>query len=218
MTIPQSGEIAFIAGSSVSQKARMRARMSVARWPGRIPAGSQSDEPVMSIDLLPSFARLLGVELPKDKPIDGKSVLPILMAEAGAVTPHEALFFWAGSELQAVRMGRWKLHFAHPYITVHSEPGRGGKPSNFENMKPNPITQSGIEGIATRHGYRIEQQEMALYDLSVDPGESRNVLAEHSEVVAKMAALAQPMREALGDSLTQTVGREIRPAAVDESP
>jgi arylsulfatase A-like enzyme len=188
----------------------------IARWPGRIPAGSSSDEAVMAIDLMPTLAGLLGVSLPKERVVDGKDMLPVLMGEPGATAPHEALFFWAGDELQAVRSGRWKLHFEHPYITVFGEPGKGGKPSNWENMKPNPITQSGIAGIASRHGYRVEQQELALYDLAMDPGEQRNTAAAHPEVVARLKALAQPMREALGDALTGTVAKEARPLGLDD--
>lgn len=188
----------------------------IARWPGRIPAGAVSAEPVMTIDLLPSFARLLDVLLPAERVIDGRDALSVLLGEAGARSPHEALFFWAGDELQAVRSGKWKLHFAHPYITVDGEPGRGGKPSNWENMKPKSITQSGIAGIASRHGYRVEQQELALYDLETDPGESRNLAADNADVVARLEALAVPMREALGDALTGTIAKEARPVGMDQ--
>jgi arylsulfatase A-like enzyme len=183
----------------------------LARWPGKIQPGAVSDEPVMAIDLLPTIAHLLDAPLPADRVIDGKNIWPILAGQANAKSPHEALFFWAGSELQAVRSGQWKLHFPHPYITVDGEPGKGGKPANWENMKPNPITQSGIAGIASRHGYRVEQQELALYDLQADPGESRNLAAAQPEVVARLQALAEPIRSALGDSLTNTPASQARP-------
>jgi arylsulfatase A-like enzyme len=165
----------------------------------------------MAIDLLPTIAHLLGASLPADRVIDGKNIWPILSGQANAKSPHEALVFWAGSELQAVRSGQWKLHFPHPYITVNGEPGKGGKPANWENMKPNPITQSGIAGIASRHGYRVEQQELALYDLHADPGESRNLAAAQHEVVARLQALVQPLRSALGDTLTNTPASQARP-------
>lgn len=183
----------------------------LARWPGKIQPGGVSAEPVMAIDLLPTIAHLLDAPLPADRVIDGKNIWPILAGQANAKSPHEALFFWAGSELQAVRSGQWKLHFPHPYITVDGEPGKGGKPANWENMKPNPITQSGIAGIASRHGYRVEQQELALYDLQADPGESRNLAAAQPEVVARLQALAEPIRSALGDSLTNTPASQARP-------
>ncbi len=118
--------------------------------------------------------------------------------------------------MQAVRSGKWKLHFEHSYIMVHGEPGKGGKPSNWENMKPQAITQSGIAGIASRHGYRVEQQKLALYDLESDPGESRDVAAGNEEVVERLKGLAVPLREAMGDALTGVKAREARPLGMDE--
>jgi arylsulfatase len=136
-----------------------------------------------------------------------------MLGKPGAKSPHEALVFYAGEELQAVRSGDWKLHFAHPYLTVAAAPGRHGKPSNWENLTPASITQSGLEGIASRHGYRVEKLELSLFNLRDDPGETRNVAAEHPDVVRRLQALVAPLREELGDTLTGAQGRAIRPAA-----
>ncbi|MBI4662331.1 MAG: sulfatase [Verrucomicrobia bacterium] len=183
----------------------------VMRWPGRVPAGAVCDEPAAMIDLLPTLCELTGTRLP-DKAIDGRSIRPLLMGEPGARSPHEALFFYAGEELQAVRSGPWKLHFAHRFLTVDGEPGRDGKPANWGKLKPNSITQSGLEGIASRHGYRVERIEKSLFNLADDIGETRNVAAEHPDVVARLEKLAEPVREALGDTLTGRRGNQIRPA------
>jgi arylsulfatase len=181
----------------------------IARWPGRVPAGRVRNEPVMAIDLLPTMADLLGAALPERK-LDGSSFRALLLGEEGARAPHESLFFYAGEELQAVRSGRWKLHFPHQYLTVDGPPGRDGKPANFGNLKPASITQSGIAGIATRHGYRVESLELSLFDLSSDIGERRNVAAEHPDIVRRLTELAGAMREELGDALTGVKGRGVR--------
>ena len=47
------------------------------RWPGRIPAGRTCDVPLMTIDLLPSWAAEISAPLP-DHPIDGRDIRPIL--------------------------------------------------------------------------------------------------------------------------------------------
>uniref|UniRef100_UPI00378483B6 sulfatase n=1 Tax=Prosthecobacter sp. TaxID=1965333 RepID=UPI00378483B6 len=182
----------------------------IARWPERVPAGQVCDEPVMEIDLLPTIATLNGAKLPEKK-IDGHSMLDLLEGKTGAKSPHEALIFYGGSELQAVRSGEWKLHFPHPYITVDGEPGRDGKPARFGQMKPKAITQSGIEGIASRHGYRVEKTGLALFNLKDDPGETRDVAKEHPEVVERLQKLTEPMRKELGDALTKVKGTENRP-------
>lgn len=183
----------------------------IARWTGRLPAGLECAEPMMEIDLLPTLAALVDGKT-SEKKIDGQNILPVL---EGGASPHEALFFYSGDELQAVRSGSWKLHFTHPYISVDGEPGRDGKPARFGQMKPKSITQSGIDGIATRHGYVVKQQKTALYDLSRDPGESEDVAAQHPEVVEKLQKLAAGMRGDLGDALTKTKATGARPVGRD---
>ena len=185
----------------------------IVRWPGQVPAGTTCDEPVMEMDLLPTIARIAGANMP-DRKIDGRDILPLFKGEPGAKTPHEALFFYGGDELQAVRSGKWKLHFPHPYITVDGEPGRDGKPAQFGKMKPKAITQSGIAGIASRHGYRVEQIGLALYDLRRDPGETTNVADAHPDIVARLQKLAEPMRAELGDALQHVKGAGTRPLGV----
>jgi arylsulfatase len=187
------------------------------RWPGKVPAARVSDEPFMAIDWLPTLTELVGGKVAKRK-IDGRSVKPLLLGVPGAKSPHEALFFYAGAELQAVRCGQWKLHFPHPYLTTAGEPGRGGKPSNWGKTQPLAITQSGIEGIASRHGQRVEHLDLSLFDLRTDHGETENLAAQHPEVVARLRLLAEPIRRELGDSLTGITGSGLRQAGWEPEP
>jgi len=77
-------------------------------WPGRIPAAAVCSEMALTMDLLPTFARLAGAPLP-GYPIDGKDIWPLLSGRPGAKTPHEAFFYYNNLGLQAVRSGQWKL-------------------------------------------------------------------------------------------------------------
>lgn len=81
---------------------------TVIRWPGQIPAGGTSDRLMTAMDLLPTFAKLAGAELPSDRVIDGKDLWPTLTADAPS--PHEAFFYHRRDEVMAVRSGQWKLH------------------------------------------------------------------------------------------------------------
>ena len=151
------------------------------RWPGRIPAGSVCDEPLMTIDLLPSLARLIGAELPKH-PIDGLDVWPLLAGQPGARNPHDAYFFYYNkNDLEAVRAGDWKLHFPHKARTMEGQPqGRDGLPGKY---KPLPVGRE-------------------LYNLKDDRAEARNLAADQPEILARLEALAEKARADLGDDLT----------------
>jgi arylsulfatase A-like enzyme len=181
----------------------------IARWPGKIPAGRSSDAVITGMDLYPTIARLTGAPLPNYK-IDGRDLWPLLSG-TGQESPHEAFYYYGGEELQALRRGKWKLHFPHQYLEVAAEPGKGGMPSNFENLKPQPSTQSGLEGIASRHGYKVMDLPLSLFDLANDPGESKNVAPEHPDVVKQLSELAQRMRSDLGDKLTNVKATGARP-------
>jgi arylsulfatase A-like enzyme len=160
----------------------------VMRYPGLIPPGTECDEPAMTIDVLPTVAKLLSAELPQQK-IDGKNILPLLRG-GSARSPHEALYFYWGNELHAIRSGRWKLHFPHEYRSLRGEPGKAGLPG--------PYVQ--------------RMTELELYDLETDIGEAKNVAAQHPDVVARLQQLADQARDDLGDSLTGRKGKNVRPA------
>jgi hypothetical protein len=50
-----------------------------------------------------------------------------------------------------------------------------------------------------------------LYDLETDIGETRNVIAQHPEVVKRLEALTERAREDLGDAVTKRTGKNVRP-------
>lgn len=184
------------------------------RWPGRVVAGRVCAEPFMGIDWLPTLTEIVGGAQSK-LPIDGRSAKAMLLTDTKIEPPHSALFFYSGTALQAVRSGPWKLHFPHPYITPAGAPGRDGKPSNFGKLAPTSITQSGVEGIATRHGYRIEHLPLSLFNLEQDIAEQQNLAAQHPEIVQRLSGLAEAARQDLGDSLTNRSGAGLRSPGID---
>ena len=184
------------------------------RWPGKVPAARVCDVPFMGIDWLPTLTELAGGKLPA-LPFDGRSVASLLQNRTNAAAPHEFLFFYSGTALQAVRSGPWKLHFPHPYITPAGAPGKDGKPSGFGTLAPASIQQSGVEGIATRHGYRIEMLEESLFHLDTDPGERRNLTQQQPEIVQRLRTAADAVRMELGDSLRGIAGRGLRAPGLD---
>jgi len=148
-------------------------------WPGRIPAGRVCSELTVSFDLYPTFARLSGAALPRDRIIDGKDIRPLMSGAEGAKTPHEVFFYYRLDHLEAVRSGPWKLML---------ERGRQGA------------------------GAGAPRLPAELYNLQTDIGETRNVAAEHPDVVARLEALAERCRDDLGDASRKRPGKNRRPA------
>ncbi|MGI9627148.1 MAG: arylsulfatase [Longimicrobiales bacterium] len=80
----------------------------IARWPGKVRPGSETDHVSAFWDMMPTFADVAGVAAPSG--IDGVSFLPALV-ESGTQGQHAALYWeyhglWNGA--QAVRVGQWK--------------------------------------------------------------------------------------------------------------
>ncbi len=181
----------------------------IARWPKHIAGSLTSDELITGLDLLPTLAKLVDAPLPTRK-IDGLDLSPLLLGKPGA-HGRSVFAYFSGSELHAIREGNWKLHVPHDYLTVNGLPGAGGKPANFENMKPNSIEESGVRGIASRHGYRVESLELSLFDLASDPGERVNLASQNPQRVAQLLKHIAAFRAELGDSLTNQSGSGSRP-------
>ena len=161
----------------------------VARWPGRIPRGAVGHLPAMTIDLLPTLATLSGVALPAGRIIDGRDMWPLLAHDRNGRAPHDVLYFFWGTELHALRSGKWKLHLPHPYQSL-AHAGSDGSPGRFVR----------------------KEIELSLFDLEQDPGEATNLADRHPEVVKMLLERAEEARDDLGDSLTKRTGKNVRPA------
>src|SRR6266516_6900497 len=93
---------------------------------------------LMTIDLLPTIAKLLGARLPAHR-LDGLDVWPIISGQPHAINPHLAYrFYYEVNQLQAVVSGdgRWKLQLPHTYRTLAGRPGgHDGTPAPYERRK-----------------------------------------------------------------------------------
>jgi arylsulfatase A-like enzyme len=81
---------------------------TIARWPGKIKAGSVTSHISAFWDFLPTCCDLAGIKTPEG--IDGISMLPTLLGQTSKQKKHEYLYweFHEQGKRQAVRMGRWK--------------------------------------------------------------------------------------------------------------
>ena len=159
-------------------------------WPGKIPAGQVQDQAVMTIDMLPTLAKVTETQLPKLK-IDGSDIWPLVMGEKSELKPYFA--YYNTNELQAVIFGKWKLVFPHTYRTI---------PDGTEMRN---------EGIPVKY-VQIKLEKAQLFDLAKDLGETTDLSAKNPEILAQLNGFADQARADMGDSLTGKVGTGNRKA------
>lgn len=81
----------------------------IVSWPAELEGGKRCDVPMWSIDLFATALDATGLPMPKDKPLDGKSILPALKGETDKL--HDELY-WSSAGANgkwAIRSGNWKL-------------------------------------------------------------------------------------------------------------
>jgi uncharacterized sulfatase len=139
----------------------------IVRWPGRARPGAVSHAPVMNLDLFPTLLTAAGVPLPADRIIDGRDI-GALMAGDQTDSPHEAIYFYHYDQLEGLRAGRWKYFRQLNRYTW-----------------PVPLDAAGVANALGKS--QLGDRWPLLYDLSVDPSESYNVIDTYPEVAQKMS-------------------------------
>ncbi len=82
-------------------------------WPARIPAGITCNQPVSTLDLLPTLSAIAGVETPDDLVLDGRDIRDLLFhPEQVSAEEFEMLFYERNGGVEALRKGDWKIHVA----------------------------------------------------------------------------------------------------------
>ena len=84
----------------------------LARWPGKIQADTTSDVPVIGSDVFPTMLGLAGVEVPKDRTLDGVNALAALDGSATKLERPQPLFWrlhMAPNAKIAMRVDDWKI-------------------------------------------------------------------------------------------------------------
>ncbi len=146
----------------------------IARWPGIIPAHTQSIATLPLTDIFSSIAAISGAWLPADRPIDGIARPEILLGIRNGLTPeiiHTASFHEnSGTATRTIRQGRWKLHFA------------------YQNTDP---------------GNTFSQAVPLLFDLAIDPSERINRATTQPSIVSALTASATAHDATLSPTVTQ---------------
>ena len=148
------------------------------RWPGKIAAGAVTGQPASILDLLPTLAELAGAPVPGDRILDGRSIAELLLGGRESL-PEAPFFYYFGTQLQAIRLGHWKLFLRQ------TEPAE--QSSSLWYLQ-NPE-------LFERHHRLREAPE--LYDLGADQGETRNLASDRPEVVERLDGIARRFDEGM---------------------
>jgi len=136
----------------------------IVRWPRVASSGRECTQIASAMDFFATFEEITGTESADGLVRDGRSLMQLLQDDASGST-YNAFCYFSSNELQAIRVGQYKLHLATG----------------------------------------------ALYDLSTNIAESRDLAFETPEIVAHLEAVAEQYRNDLGDSLTGVTGARCRP-------
>ncbi len=136
----------------------------MARWPGKIRPGSESDETICLTDLMATVADLVDEPLPADAGEDSFSILPALLGRDIGNPIREATVHHSANGLFSIRQGSFKLVDGR---------GSGGftPPAHYD---PRPGEPAG-----------------ELFDLADDPAEQNNLYRRRPDIVRQLKTLLE---------------------------
>jgi arylsulfatase A-like enzyme len=138
----------------------------LARWPGKVPAGTVTDQVVCLTDIPATVAGILGVELKPGQAEDSFDIRPALLGSDAGKPVRDHVVLQDANAIYAVRMGDWK------FIERVNPPTFAFRNKNVERKITN--------------ARKKEPKHDELYNLAQDPSETKDVSAAHPDMVAKL--------------------------------
>ncbi len=149
----------------------------IVRWPGKVKAGTTSDQLTSLTDVMATCAEIVDAKLPNDAAEDSYNMLPVLLGTQGEKPVRRYLIQQTISFAMSIRDGNWK------YL---DHKGSGGSRYNG----------SGSWSMAR---YALEDTDPdapgQLYDLTADPGETKNLYSKHPDRVKQMKTQLETYKE-----------------------
>lgn len=167
----------------------------IARYPGAIPSGQVGTNLTTNLDILPTIAAITGAAMPSN-PSDGVDISPVMRGWQADVT-RDAFLYFNDVELQAARMGQWKLHVTRFNSWAFSPDPAGGR----LNL-PLPQTE--------------------LYNVAQDMDESHDRSLRNPDQVtairARMDALIQTFPDGIVGAWMNTLSYQVQNTSVGALP
>ncbi|EDM29171.1 arylsulphatase A [Lentisphaera araneosa HTCC2155] len=138
---------------------------AIIRWPGKVKPGSEYNDPVGGIDLLPTLCDIVGAELPK-RHIDGVSIRSVLEGKPFKRNTPILSFFYRTSPAASMRMG--------DYVLIGHSDDEDRKKSHSMSAEDMPIVKSS------------KLVSFELYNIKNDLGQEKNIAATYPEKLAEL--------------------------------
>ncbi len=154
----------------------------IARWPGKIPAGTTSNQLLNHVDLLATLATITGRQLADGEGVDGICQLESLTGEPDKPVRKMMVIIPNSPKHMGLRKGKWV------YIPAQ---GAGG----FQGQRPGQHTFSDAAALSfigsTHSDYengqiRPDAPPAQLYDLENDPRQEKNIYNDHPDLVKEL--------------------------------
>ena len=165
----------------------------IARWPGKIKAGTESDATICHVDFMATVAAILGERLPANAGEDSVNLLPVLLGEKLTAPVREATVHHSAQGKFAIRKGDWVLIDA----PTGDDNGAKGEP----------------QWLKEKRSYVSHSQPGELYNLRNDLAQRHNLFADRPEIVHELKSLLEKYKNE-GRSTTGAVQKndvEIQP-------
>jgi len=137
----------------------------IARWPGKVKAGSTSDEILSLTDVMATCAAITGATLPNEAAEDSYDFLPVLLGEQGDKPVRQYVIQQTIKLAMSIRRSKWK------YL---DHKGSGGNRYDKAGLKQYAIADTDPKAPGQ------------LYDIEADPGERTNLYSKHPDIVREM--------------------------------
>ena len=157
----------------------------------QIKKAREVDDFTTAMDLFPTISELVRVDLPTDRIYDGISLTPLMEGKKLQRDSDEPFFYYNCENLQAIKQGKWKLHFPRTKAEA-------------------PFWDKGKEF------FRISKP--VLYNIEVDINESEDVADRYPDVVAELSQLRSQMQAKLGEHMRRGSEQRATGALFPEVP
>jgi arylsulfatase A-like enzyme len=157
----------------------------IAKWPGKIEAGSISDQLICHVDMLATFMNLTGQDPKTLEKTDSKNMMPALVGNPKKTIRDELVLAPKSERHLSLRKGKWM------YIPAQGSGGfTGSKPEHHAWGGPPAVAfVGGVNSDIINGEIKKDAPPAQLYNLEIDVNQTTNLYESYPEVVKELEAV-----------------------------